>query len=217
MKKHEFEMCKYHKIQTVWLRDPRTKYKTLLEGQWAKPEFEYLRDNEWIFTEKIDGTNIRVDWNDSLQNVVFGGRTDKAQIPLFLLDKLNKLFPIEKFRELYPDTSMTLYGEGYGAKIQKGGGNYISDSVSFILFDVMINNNWLSRESVEDIANHLKIKVVPIVGKGNLTSAINLAKKGYNSLIGTQVAEGLVMKPVLELNDRMGNRIITKVKYKDFN
>ena len=50
----------YHKIQTVWLRDPDNRYKTLLEGQWATPEFEYLANNEWTFTEKVDGTNVRV-------------------------------------------------------------------------------------------------------------------------------------------------------------
>ena len=48
-------MIKYPKIQTVYLRDPETKYRTLLEGQFALPEFEYLANNEWIFTEKIDG------------------------------------------------------------------------------------------------------------------------------------------------------------------
>jgi len=29
------EKVKYHKIQTVWLRDPDTNYKTLLEGHWV--------------------------------------------------------------------------------------------------------------------------------------------------------------------------------------
>ena len=55
-------MEKYHKIQTVYLRDPDNRYRTLLDGKFAKPEFGYLADCEWVFTEKIDGTNIRVDW-----------------------------------------------------------------------------------------------------------------------------------------------------------
>ena len=46
-----YKMKEYHKIQTVYLRDPATKYKTLLEGQFAKPEFDYLKDNIWIFTD----------------------------------------------------------------------------------------------------------------------------------------------------------------------
>lgn len=211
-------MDKYHKIQTVWLRDPDTKFKTLIKGQWAKPEFEYLANNEWIFTEKIDGTNIRVIYdNETTWQIEFLGRTDKAQIPPFLLDKLNEIFPIAKFTELYPETPMTLYGEGYGAKIQKGGGNYISDDVNFILFDVMINGNWLDHANVEDIANCLEINLVPIVEEGRLITAIDIVETGFQSLIGTQLAEGLVMKPIIELNDRRGNRIVTKIKCRDFN
>jgi hypothetical protein len=53
-------MKEYHKIQTVFKRDPSNNYKTLLEGEFAIPEFGYLQDNEWVFTEKVDGTNIRV-------------------------------------------------------------------------------------------------------------------------------------------------------------
>ena len=48
-------MTQYHKIQSVFKRDPNTKFKTLLEGEYSIPEFEYLKDNEWVFTEKVDG------------------------------------------------------------------------------------------------------------------------------------------------------------------
>lgn len=208
-------MEKYHKIQTVFKRDPATKYRTLLEGQWALPEFEFLADLEWVFTEKVDGTNIRVDW-DCTERVRFGGRTDNAQIPTFLLDRLQDLFPPAKFGLLYPETPMTLYGEGYGAKIQKGGGNYIPDGQDFILFDVMIGSNYLERENVEDIAAHLEIETVPIVGTGTLLDAVELTRHGFSSLVGSQTAEGLVMRPKVELCNRMGHRIIAKIKHKDF-
>ena len=55
-------MKEYHKIYTIFKRNPKTKYKTLLEGKYSLPEFEYLKDCIWVFTEKIDGTNIRVIW-----------------------------------------------------------------------------------------------------------------------------------------------------------
>ena len=48
-------MKEYHKIQTVFMRDLENRYKTLLEGQFSLPEFEYLANNEWAFTEKVDG------------------------------------------------------------------------------------------------------------------------------------------------------------------
>jgi ATP-dependent RNA circularization protein (DNA/RNA ligase family) len=208
---------KYPKIQTVYKRDPSTRYRTLLEGRFALPEFEYLADLEWVWTEKIDGTNVRIIWSpEDDPPLSFKGRTDKAQFPTFLYDRLQQMFSVDTFRELYPDVPMVLYGEGYGARIQKGGGNYIPDGVSFLLFDVMIGGFWLERENVEDIAAHLGIDVVPIVGLGPLHEAIQVTRDGFQSHIGSQVAEGLVMRPSVELQTRRGQRIITKVKHKDF-
>lgn len=206
-------MKEYHKIQTVFLRDPDTKFKTLLEGQYAKPEFEYLKDAVWVFTEKVDGTNIRVQWDGT--NVSFAGKTDNADTPKFLLEKLASLFPREYFveREL---SSMCLYGEGYGAKIQKEGDAYIADGVSFILFDVQANGIWLERHNVEDIANQLGVDVVPIVGKGTLSDAIEMVKNGYPSRLRKLPPEGLVLRPELEMLNRLGHRIITKIKLSDF-
>jgi len=207
-------MKKYHKIQSVFKRDPETKFKTFLEGEWARSEFEYLKDLQWYFTEKVDGTNIRVIWD--MEKVIFKGKTDNAQIPARLIEKLQELFPVSKFKTLYLDIPMCLYGEGYGAKIQKGGGNYIPDGVDFILFDVMINDIWLERINIQDIAKKLKIKIVPIVWTGTLLEAVQMTKEGFKSSLRVLPPEGLVMKPIAELKDRKGDRIITKVKLKDF-
>ena len=203
-------MQKYHKIQTVFKRDPETKHKTLLLGEWSTPEFEYLANNRWIFTEKVDGTNIRVDWNG--EKIVLGGRTDNAQIPAFLVERLYELFPLSTMANLDP---MTLYGEGYGAKIQKGGGNYKSDGVDFVLFDVSCGM-WLKREDVQDIADTLGIQVVPTIFTGDLEEMVEFVKAGFTSNWGDFPAEGIVARPMTELLTRCGHRIITKLKVKDF-
>lgn len=205
-------MKEYHKIQSIFKRDEKT-HKVIV-GDFSLLEFEYLQHNTWVWTEKIDGTNIRVVWDT--ESVYFGGRTNNAQIPVFLYDKLNELFPARLFRDYFPENTLTLYGEGYGAKIQKGGGNYISSGVDFILFDVLIGSWWLKREDVEDIANKLAIKTVPVIGKGSLIEATDFVKKGFNSTFGNFLGEGLVLKPEVELFNRMGHRIITKIKNKDF-
>lgn len=204
---------KYHKIKTVYERDPENNYKTLIIGKYAMPEFEYLRNNTWIFTEKVDGTNIRVIWEDKKMRI--GGRTDNAQIPSFLYDKLGELFNEAMLLDKFGDAPVILFGEGYGAKIQKGGGNYISDGVSFVLFDVHIGM-WLKRADVEDIASSLEVDVVPIVEEGRLEDAIDLTKGGIISVWGNFLAEGLVMRPKVELLTRAGHRIITKIKTKDY-
>jgi ATP-dependent RNA circularization protein (DNA/RNA ligase family) len=211
-------MKKYHKIQTIFKRDMKNNGKIII-GEYSIPEIEYLKDNQWVFTEKVDGTNIRVMWDG--QNVIFGGKTDNASIPVFLLYKLQELFEGNKkqiFRDVFGEEgNVCLYGEGYGAKIQKGGGNYIKDGIDFVLFDVKIANWWLERPNIEDIAQKFGIKVVPIIGEGTITDMIEKVKTGFTSQWGNFVAEGIVAKPKVELVNRKGKRIITKLKYKDFN
>ena len=207
-------MREYPKIQSIFKRDDRTH--KFIEGEWTLPEFEYLKDNLWKATEKIDGTNTRVNWDAENKEVRFGGRTDNAQIPVFLINKLQELFPKEKFLEHYPEVSMTLYGEGYGARIQKGGGNYISNGVDFALFDVLIDGWWLYRGNIEDIASKLDIKCVPFIGTTTLLEVINLIRRGLLSHYGDFESEGIVLKPFTMLFNRKGERIITKLKHKDF-
>jgi len=216
---------KYHKILSLFKRNMEGDKKFII-GEWTTPELKYLKDNQWVFTEKVDGTNIRIMWNG--KDVVFAGRSDNAQLPYNLVQKLDEHFKTmeqrQKLLDIFPpeegeeeELNVVLYGEGYGSKIQKGGGNYIADGVDFVLFDVWINGIWLERENVEDIANKLGIKVVPIIGHGTLNEAIELAKKGFKSQWGDFTAEGIVARPRVELKSRRGERIITKVKYKDFN
>lgn len=210
----------YHKITTVYKRDPKNM-RYVIEGEWALPEFEYLRNCQWIFTEKVDGTNIRVHWQPQEEVPVrFGGKTENAQLPTPLIDKLSKMFHYQKFVDagFGTDTKdyITLYGEGYGARIQKGGGNYKKDDVDFVLFDVRVGNWWLKREAVEEIATKLGIKVVPIVGEGTLIEAVEMVKAGLNSQWGDFIAEGLVCRPKVDLFARNGDRIITKIKTRDF-
>jgi hypothetical protein len=211
----EKTMQEYHKIQTVYLRDPKTKFRTLLMGEFAEPEFAYLSDNEWAFTEKVDGTNIRVMY-DGGNGLRFGGKTDAAVIPKFLLDRLLEIFGHrEDFLMGTFHDGVCLYGEGYGTKIQKGGGNYRPDQ-SFVLFDARVGNYWLRRNAVEEIAESLGIEIVPIIGTGTLRDMVALAEQGFTSQWGNFTAEGIVARPTVELQTRGGRRIITKIKQKDF-
>ena len=79
-------MVEYNKIETVFNRDT-TGTKKLIRGDWRNEAVEYLKDSKWQFTEKFDGTNIRVIWDGHY--ISFAGRTDKATIPQFLLEYLN--------------------------------------------------------------------------------------------------------------------------------
>lgn len=219
-------MAEYQKIQTLFKRDERN---IIIPDQFTYPEFEVLKDLKWECTEKIDGTNIRIELESSGNPedgiiMSFKGRTDKAVIPEHLLAKLNWIFDREHLMEVLnitdetQDCNITLYGEGYGAKIQKGV-NYISNDVNFILFDVKIGKWWLDRESIKDIANKLGINVVPLMGYMTIPEAIEYVKKGFKSTIAENKdydAEGLVLKTPCGLLKRDGERLITKIKTVDF-
>ena len=219
-------MAEYQKIQTLFKRDEKN---IIIPDQFTYPEFEVLKDLKWECTEKIDGTNIRIELTSSGNPedgiiMSFKGRTDKAVIPEHLLTKLNWLFDRERLMEVLnitdetQDCNITLYGEGYGAKIQKGV-NYISNDVNFILFDVKIGKWWLDRESIKDIANKLGINAVPLMGYMTIPEAIEYVKKGFKSTIAENKdydAEGLVLKTPCGLLKRDGERLITKIKTVDF-
>lgn len=208
-------MVEYNKIDTVFNRDIYGT-KRLIVDSWRNEAVEYLKDSKWQFTEKFDGTNIRVIWDG--HSISFAGRTDKAIIPQHLLEYLNKTFSTQEveqlFEQVYGDKQVILFGEGYGYKIQNGG-NYRND-VSFILFDVMIGENYQERQWVEETAVMLGIDVVPIVLEGTIEEAIEFVKKHPKSTVGTAFMEGVVGRPAVELRDRTGKRIIVKIKYSDF-
>lgn len=208
-------MREYHKIETIYERDIEGS-KKLIEGKFRNEAVEYLANNEWEFTEKIDGTNIRIYWDG--HKITFGGRTERANIPSHLVNKLNEIFLNEEteqlFEQKFGEMEVILFGEGYGVKIQNGG-DYRPD-VGFILFDVLIGDNYQSRESVEDIAKAFSLEIVPIVLRGTIKEAVDFIKTKPNSTIGKAKMEGVVGRPKIELRDRCGNRLIVKIKCRDF-
>lgn len=201
---------KYHKIQSVYKRDPNNNFRTFIDGDFSLSEFEYLASNKWVFTEKVDGTNIRVTIHED--RIEYGGRTDRAQIPTSLLSALQGIFEGQDTSGL---VGLTFYGEGYGPKIQKAGALY-RDNPSFVLFDIGSDGVYLERSSVEDIAANMGIDVVPIIGSGTLFDMVDLARSGFSSMWGNFNAEGIVARTETELMSKTGKRMITKVKLTDF-
>ncbi len=211
------ENTEYHKIETLFERDMEGN-KKLIEGRFRNEAVDFLKDNEWIFSEKIDGTNVRVHWDG--HKVMFGGRTDSAQMPTPLMYALNDLFlgitNEQLFEQKFGAEPVTIYGEGYGGKIQSG--SAYRPEQGFILFDVRVGGTWLNRESIEDIAKAFNLDVVPVVMRGTIQEAVDYVKTRPNSTITTEIKpmEGLVGVPKARLTDFRGNRVIVKVKVEDF-
>lgn len=178
--------------------------------------------------------------------VRIAGKTDNAQIPKNLLKHMQEKYPNEKvlaaleLKEFIPveewaehkwvddkgnpnvsqiPTMYTIYGEGYGEGIQSGGW-YIKGGNEFIVFDVKVNDIYLKTEARDEIATKLGAPIVPLIGYFTLDEAIDYVRKGFRSVVAenpeAKMAEGLVLRTDLGLRNRMGKRLIVKVKYEDF-
>jgi hypothetical protein len=172
----------------------------------------------WDATEKIDGTNIRVMLSET-GDIQFGGRSDNAQLPADLLMYLVRTFQQDALKAAFwlegKPVSAVLYGEGYGAGIQKGG-CYRPDK-AFILFDCLVDGLWwLDRAALLDVAGKLAIDTVPYLGRMTLEEIVSLTREPFASKIGTGQAEGIVARPIETLYDKRRERIIIKLKTRDF-
>lgn len=204
-------MQQYHKIYNIFKRNHTTN--EIIEGDYYSTEVEFLKDNDWIATEKVDGTNIRIMWDG--EKITFGGKTDRANLHKDLISKLEEIFfkHTDLFHEKFGDKKVCLYGEGYGGGIQSGG--KYQEHKDFVLFDVLIDDIWLKRSDVFGISTMLEIDIVPIVEISTLEHLVNIVKSGLQSEWGDFISEGIICKPDIELKTRRGERIIIKIKSRD--
>lgn len=206
----------YCKINTLWKRDMSVKGNPVVPGAYSQPEFEYLANVLWRWTEKVDGTNIRLYWNGG--KLTIGGRTNNAQVPAHLTDALKDAGYLDeqKYLTAFGDAPVTIFGEGYGPRIQKGGGLY-RDTPGFIVFDVKVGDWWLKPDDIRDVASKFGMDVVPYYGDYSISHAwTHLAHDGIASYWPNVAAEGIVGTPLVPLLDRSGHRLIVKMKVKDW-
>lgn len=199
-------------------------------GEWMSPTYDEA-DQLMFPIDQMTGAEF---------HVYYKGKTDNANIHPNLLKHLQETYPTDKVLEAlglkrfipkeefadhkwqsYEDIPKlyTIYGEGYGAKIQKAGGNYIKDGNGFIVFDVKVDDLYLLCPVRDEIAAKLGAPVVPFIGMMTLDEAIDFVRTGFKSRIAENkdfMAEGLVIRNELGLKTRRGERIITKLKTCDF-
>jgi hypothetical protein len=210
----------YPKITGPFKRDPKSNELT---REWISPELALLADlRDWNFTEKIDGTNVRVVWDG--YRVHWRGRTDASQFSTDMITVLEHLVGGEDnetlFEQQFGANPATLYGELYGPRIQSGG-IYRSD-ITFALFDVRIGGLWLTRESAENVAQGLGLDLAPLLlQRVSLNEGIEVVSKGLASEVAAAngkpnvFAEGMVGTLSSGLLNRRGERISVKVKHRD--
>lgn len=211
---------RYRKINAPYKRTPDGKFIT---DEFSMNEFEELLDHPWHWYEKVDGMNIRIRRTED--GIVFGGKTDRAQIPGQLRLFLEGMIERNRGTLMSLEPGTCLYGEGFGGKIQKG-----SDygEQRFILFDVLApdpltlgtTNYWWSDVLIPGFARKLGIESVGYYGVATLREAMEIARTNPpKSFLKDGLPEGAVGQPSGprgQHKDRFGNPVITKVTLRDF-
>lgn len=208
MRKYTKEECKVKKIRSNPIQIPTV----------SKLEFNFIKS--WVIQEKIDGTNIRIFKNGEIR-----GRTDESSIPPKLLKHLQSIFTPEKIQAVFGDKDLMLFGEGYGAKIQRFGSQYL-DHQSFILFDAYINAMWVNIDKIPGIAEAFGVRYAPYIPwnenlgliEWEINDIIKFVQSKPKSLISQKelMIEGIVAKPYPILLFQNGDPLYWKLKCKDF-
>ncbi len=177
-------------------------------------EIDYGLVDIWNVEEKIDGTNIRLIIKEHKRGscrasekfkLTFEGRTKHSEIPPHLLEYLQDTFTIDKILDSIAGTwimiestlpmrsEITLFGEGYGDKIQ--GDYYQIGSPRFALFDILGTGRWAGRDKVREVAGRLGISTAPYIGEMDEQQIVAFVKSKPKSLINPEVTmEGIIAR-----------------------
>lgn len=257
-------MTEYGKTENLFTRNEETHKLNI--GDFRNPYVRQIKD--WLVTEKIDGTNMRIilDWaydeeEDRWRPIVdVRGRSDKATVPKGFLQEA---FGVEEAYELTDrvfralkviihggesdeeltdkitrdPTMLVIYGEGYGAGIQKGG--YYSPTKQFRAFDATTYRGqaehghwgspmWRRWDDVADAAEVIGIKTVPVLSSTapleeivervpELRSAVAAEDSGveFENANDLPYAEGVIARTDPYLFDHNRSRVFFKLKRED--
>lgn len=112
-----------------------------------------------------------------------------------------------------------IYGEYYGKGIEKNGKRYRDDN-DFVVFDIQQQGWWLPKEMRDSICQKLDLHQVPFIGYLTLDEAEDMVTKGFptreKAKDPTLLEEGIVARPKIPFKDTKGNRVIVKLKHRDY-
>ena len=212
---------KFEKINSPFKKDD--KFKNLPELSQELPL------GKWILTEKIDGTNIRIILTkpeDGRRNIFIASRNlilnqDDINSRQYMdcLKDVNLYKLVEYFKGV--DSTIIIYGEGYGAGIQKGG--TYSKKKNFRVFDIRIGRVYQDFCYVRKVCVDNQLNLVPVL-RGITRISYGGCKRFLKDFKETLIREGdggkpegFVVKFEPVLFNKYNERLIFKVKFKDFN
>lgn len=204
----------YPKIDSLFNRDDNFK----VNFEYRRPEFGYV-DN-WLWMEKIDGANISIINTEA--GTEWRGRTPKANFIDAAVEHLDEVSDslhehLSASRADHGLESIEIFGELYGPKIQSGG-IYRTD-LGTTFYDMRVNRKvWLPHEAVLAHCDMMDLDM-PVFGYGHTDDLIDFVAAGFDTFEtrgSGGPAEGIIAKTEVPLYNNAGNRLIWKLKHRDF-
>lgn len=186
-----------------------------IENLYRSKAQEILLFKELYALEKVHGTSANISWKEGKVSYFPGGESLSKFKSLFNEERL-----VKHFTELGHE-EVVVYGEAYGGSCQKMSYMY-GPELRFIVFDVFINNIWLDVPNMDEVATRLEQEVVPwrkivcdlaaIDNERDRPSEVAV-RRGFTE---EHVREGVVLRPLAEMFNRYGERMIVKHKHEKF-
>lgn len=177
---------------------------------------EILNFKECYALEKIHGTSARVSWKEGKVKFFSGGEGYEKFCNLFNAEELEK-----KFKELFEEFNVAIFGEAYGGK-QQGMSKTYGKELKFVVFDVKIGDNWLDVPNAQEVALKLELEFVDYVKTKTDLELLDKERDKpstqakRNGIEEDRLREGVVLRPLIELRKNNGGRIIVKHKRDEF-
>jgi len=187
---------------------------------------DVLQFREVYCLEKIHGTSAHITLRKDDVLFFAGGCSHESFVKLF-----DKAALAAKFLELFdPFKEVTIYGEGYGGKMQGMRETYGPD-LKFVAFDVHIKDTlkgddgiWLNVTNAEDVVkkcglefvHYVKVPVNPNLAEIDAERDADSVQAIRNGCGPGHRREGVVIRPLEEYIKNSGKRIIVKHKHDEF-
>jgi len=183
---------------------------------------DVLLFNEVYACEKVHGTSAHVAFTCPLGEpengelrFFSGGEKHANFLSCFDHDALLANFQALGYEKV------VVYGEAYGGK-QQGMSHTYGKQVSFIAFEVKIGDTWLNVPNAHDVSTKIGLEFVPYERVPATVEALD-AERDRPSRVAVRrgieeekMSEGIVIRPVIEVRDARGERMMAKHKRPEF-
>lgn len=161
--------------------------------------------------EKLHGTSAHVSWRAGALSFFSGGEKHERFVKLFDQVALQSAFTALGL------TNVTVYGEAYGGSQQKQAYRY-GPTLRFAAFDVEVGDLWLAVPQAHELVKQLGLEFVHFVKVSTDLAALDAERDApseqarRNGVEGDKFREGVVLRPLIELRDHRGERVMAKHK-----